>query len=147
VLTIRLGVSWALATLLLVAHGAVMALMLMVEIPWWLKGIAVAALAANLTLQIRQSVLLLTDDSAIALEVSGDNAFIVQTRRGKRVEYDVLGSTFVSARVTVLNLRAVDNGRGRNVVIFADAVNADDFRKLRVWLRWKTGREQLAGGK
>ena len=47
------------------------------------------------------------------------------------------GSTFVSARLTVLNLRP-ERGRGRNaVLITTDNVDPDGFRRLRIWLRWR----------
>lgn len=144
-LKLRLGVSWVLAAVLVAAHGGVIALILLiVEIAWWVKGLLAAALALNLALQIRLSVLLRTKDSVIAIEDSGEDTLVVETRRGERIECDVLGTTFVSAFMTILNLKAVDGGQTRNVAIFADAVNADDFRKLRIWLRWKAGGEQAA---
>lgn len=144
-LNLKLGASWALGALLAAAHGAVIALILVVvEIAWWVKALLAAALLLNLALQMRLSVLRRTDDAVIALEVSKDDTLVAETRRGERVECDVLGSTFVSAFMTILNLKAVESRQTRNVVIFADAVNSDDYRKLRVWLRWKAGGEQAA---
>jgi toxin CptA len=73
----------------------------------------------------------------IALRISSDNAFSVQTRRGEWRECEVLGSTYVTAFLTVLNFRVSGARRVRSVVLMSDSMAADDFRRLRVWLRWR----------
>ncbi len=56
---------------------------------------------------------------------------------GEWGECEVLGSTYVMPFLTILNLRDGDSGALRRVTLLPDSLEADDFRQLRVWLRWK----------
>ena len=89
-----------------------------------------------LILACRQA-LLLGPDSALALEVTSDHQFSMQTRAAGWSEFEVLGTTYVTPYLTVLNLRRPGERRTRHVTLLPDSLHADDFRKLRVWLRWK----------
>jgi len=48
----------------------------------------------------------------------------------------VLGSSYVSGWLTVLNLQTSDGRKCRSVVILPDAADMEPCRRLRVWLRW-----------
>ena len=93
----------------------------------WLEAIAIAALAASLVF----------NDAVIGLEITSDDKFSIQTQRGGWIECEVLGSTYVISFLTILNLKRTDSGRITRAVILPDSLDAEDFRKLRVWLRWK----------
>lgn len=78
-----------------------------------------------------------------ALQHSGEatTAIVLQRTRceldlrdGTQVEARVLGSTFVSPLLTVVNLR-LESGRRRSLVLAPDSAEADDLRRLRVWLK------------
>lgn len=58
----------------------------------------------------------------------------IELRDGTQVQARVLGSTFVSPLLTVVNLR-LESGRRRSLVLAPDSADADDFRQLRVWLK------------
>lgn len=122
---------------LLLAHGAAIAMVLVVSMPLWLKPIAVAALVINLGLEIWRNALMRDADAVVAIGIAADNALSIQTRRGDWVECAVRGDTYVASFLVVLNLRRLDNEHRKSVVILPDAIDAEDFRKLRVWLRWK----------
>jgi len=49
----------------------------------------------------------------------------------------VRGDTYVLWFLTVLNLGRSDGGRRISLLILPDGIDTDDFRRLRVWLRWK----------
>ena len=136
-LKVSLRPSLILAAILLAAHGAAIAVIAVVSMPLWLQLSAIAALAASLTFNIRQAALLRSPDAVIAIEIASDNTFSIQTRRGDWLECEVLGNTYVSSFLTILNLRQTDNGAVRRAVILPDSIAAEDFRQLRVWLRWK----------
>jgi hypothetical protein len=38
------------------------------------------------------------------------------------------------------------NGRSRAAVILPDAADAEDFRRLRVWLKWRVAAPDLEAG-
>jgi toxin CptA len=140
VLKISLRSSWLLVTILTLAHIAALAVMLFVNIPLWVPLIAAAALAVHLLVVIRRQALLLTPDAAAAIEIRSDNTLAVQVRGGAWNEYAVLGNTYVSPYLTVLNLQQTDGHAVRRITLLPDSLDAEDFRKLRVWLRWKEAR-------
>jgi toxin CptA len=137
VLKISLQPSRLLATLLIAAHIGAIALALVVDIPLWLKVVAATALMIQCVLLACRQALLLGEDSALALEVTSDHQLNLQTRAAGWSEFEVLGTTYVTPYLTVLNLRRRDERRTRHLTLLPDSLRADDFRKLRVWLRWK----------
>lgn len=139
-LNITLRPSWVLAAILAVAHGAAIAMIALVSLPPWLQLIAIAAFVLNLIFEVRKSALLRSPNAVVAIDITSDDAFSIQTRRGGRIECEVLGSTYVTVFLAVLNLREIDSGAARRVTILPDSIDKEDFRKLRVWLRWKGGK-------
>ena len=135
-LKVSLRPSWILAAILAVAHGAAIAAVVVVEMPLWLTFVVMVALIANLSLELRHASLRMPD-AVVAIEVSSDNVLSIQTRRGVWLEYEVLGNTYVLSFLAILNLKQTDSGASKRVVILPDSIAAEDFRKLRVWLRWK----------
>lgn len=128
-----------LAAILVAVHCAAIILIVLVGLPQWLQAVAIATLVVSLVFYVRQTALLRSPHAVIAIEVASDDAFSVQTRRGDWLECEVLGSTYVASFLTVLNLRELEKRAVRHVVILPDGVDAEDFRRLRVWLRWKHG--------
>ncbi len=139
-LKISLRPSWILAAILAVAHGTAIAMIALISLPLWLQLIAIAALVLSLMFNARQYALLRSPNAVVAIDIASDDAFSVQIRSGDRIECEVLGSTYVTAFLAVLNLREKDSGAVRRAVILSDSVDKEDFRKLRVWLRWKGGK-------
>ena len=136
---IALRPSRMLAAILVMAHCAAIILILLIGIPQWLQTGAIGILVASLAFYVRQVALLRSSSAVVAVEIASDDAFSVQTRRGDWLGCDVLGSTYVAPLLTVLNLRELENNSVRHVVILPDSLDAEDFRRLRVWLRWKRG--------
>ena len=136
-LKLSLRPSRLLATLLALAHGAAIAIILFVSIPPWVQAIAVTCLVVQLIFVVRRYALLLAPDSPVAIEIHSDNTISGQARRGKWSEYAVLGDSYVTAFLTVLNLRGAESHAVKRVVILPDSMDAEEFRRLRVWLRWR----------
>lgn len=135
--TISLRPSRILAATLVLAHGAAIAMVVLAGMAPWLVALAIAALAASLVFNVRKSALLRAADAVIGLEITSDDKLGIQTRRGGWTECEVLGSTYVISFLAILNLKKMDSGRITHAVILPDSLDAEDFRKLRVWLRWK----------
>jgi len=134
----KLRPSWTLAAILAVAHGAAIAAVVVVEMPLWITFVAIAALFANLVIELRHALLRMPD-SVVALEVNSDDALAVQLRRGGWRECEVLGSTYVVSFLVILNVRESVSRKARRIVILPDSIDPENFRQLRVWLRWKAG--------
>ena len=135
--TIKLRSSWLLTAILVAVHGGALALVAIVSLPAWIKVIIAAVLVVSCWFSVRRAALLLTPHSAVAIEFTSDKLLSVKTRASDWSEYEVLGSTYVAAFLTVLNLRQTERKTVRHVVILPDGIDNEDFRKLRVWLRWQ----------
>ena len=70
----------------------------------------------------------------VALRVNIKGEFSVQQRGGEWLVASVLVSSFVMPWLTILQLKIAD--KREYLVLLPDALDADDFRRLRVWLRW-----------
>jgi len=75
-------------------------------------------------------------ESVAGIEIDAAGQWRATLRNGKIVPLTLLGSSTVTPWLTVLNLRKAGRWRARHVVILPDAIDATDFRRLRVCLRW-----------
>lgn len=85
--------------------------------------------------------LLMLPWSCVALKINSKNQLQVIYRNGRLVCVDVCRDTVVTPYLTVINCKAHDaNFFARllalHIVILPDMLDAENFRQLRVWLRW-----------
>ena len=100
-----------------------------------LHRILAAVLALGFLRDLRRTALLRSRDAVIAVELWDENRIAVQTRDGEWRDARLLGTTYTTPRLTVLNLRHDKRLLACHVVIAADSGNAEDLRRLRVRLR------------
>jgi toxin CptA len=74
--------------------------------------------------------------SLTRLELNGKEELHVTRRDGKSHRVDILPGSFVTPYLTILNMRIRDTGKLRHLLVTPDRVQQDEFRRLRVWLRW-----------
>lgn len=124
--------------LLWLAHGGVaLALLLLVlerQDLLWLPAVLLPPIAASLAWQLlrlygprRVVCLTLHRDGAVELQRHDDAATLVRGR--------VDPQTTVMSWLTVLLLRS-SSGRRLSLTLLPDALDGEDFRRLRLWLRW-----------
>jgi len=104
----------------------------------WLKVPLVLAVVASLMVALRRSALLLAGDSVVALDPKDDGMLRYVLRNGDEVEADVLADTAVYPFAAAIWMRDRDQRRTRSVLVLSDAIDAESFRRLRVWLRWRS---------
>jgi toxin CptA len=139
-LRISLNPSLRLTLLLSLAHAAAAGVCLVIDAAIWLKISAALLVGTSCGLSLYGPALLRTRKAIVALEITDGDALSFQTRRGDWHRGTLLDSSFVAPYLAVLNLKSDGSPFTRHVVIMPDSVAADDFRRLRVWLRWrKTG--------
>lgn len=136
-LTARLEPSLHLAAMLGFAHFAAIGMLWPLALPTTIKLLGTAILAASLFFYLRRYALLRSPRSVVALELSDEMSCALETQHGERIICTLLGSSFVAPYLTVLNLKPSDGFFTRSVVILADGIDAEQFRQLRVLLRWK----------
>ena len=86
--------------------------------------------------------LLLLPWSCVGLKVSHKSQLQLVLKNGDVLEVIAQANSVVTPYLTVLNSRVKGAGLihhllfHQHLVIFPDSVDADDYRELRVWLRW-----------
>ena len=144
-LSIAIRRSGRLTWLLILAHAGALTLLWPLDLPLWVKAAAGLAVAASLFFFLNRAALLRAAEAVIAVEIGEDGRIALQTRRGDWHECRLSGDSFVSPWLTIMILTQENRLRARYVVIVPDNVDAGDFRRLRVWMRWSghaTGKEK-----
>ncbi len=141
-LQLDLKPSLKLAGLLLVAHILALAAA-WVSLAGWprvLVGFGILLSGAGCVAEALQR----SSRAAESLELREDGGASWRDRNGAWHEARLCSDHFVSAAFVVLGLDAA--GRGRKwLVLLDDSASPEDFRKLRVWLRWR--RDVGSGGR
>jgi toxin CptA len=130
--------SMQLAVALVAVHLGAAALLWIVPLALPAQALLTLALAASLAYLLARDALLRAPRSIVALEIR-DEAVSLQVRNGEWMEGEVLGSSYVSPLLTVVNFRPRERWRVRHLILVPDNAHPDDFRRLRIWLRWKRG--------
>lgn len=135
-LHIRIEPSRFLAGLLILVHALAAALLYPLALPEMLKLALAAAIAVSGVHSVMKTALLKWRNAIVALEIDNEGMALRERNAEQWRPCRVLGTTFVSSYLTVLNLRLLKGGAVRHVVMLPDNVDQDDFRRLRVRLRW-----------
>lgn len=130
------GSRW-LVGILSAAHAAAAASIVVADLPTWVKGVLLLLVAASWAVALHGPALRRGGKAIVALELAEDGRLSFQTRAGEWHEATLLESSFVAPYLTVLNLQLDGQRFLRYVVIVPDAIGTEDFRRIRVWLRWR----------
>lgn len=139
-LHIGLGPSRRLSVALAAVHGFAAAMLGLSSVPWWLFLTALPLLAGSLVFYVRREGLRLAPAAVVSFTLYPDCRCEFQTRDGTVHAAELLGSSFVAPYLTVLNLKPADVFLAHHAVIVPDNVDAEQFRKLRVALKWRCGK-------
>ena len=136
-LTIAVGPSRRLAGLLVGMHGFAAALLWLAPLPHWLAALLMPVFLGSTWHTMRRDGFRSLQHSLVGLRFDADCRCEFQARTGAWHEAALLGSSFVAPYLTVLNLKPAGGRLVKHLVILPDAVNTEDFRRLRVWLKWR----------
>ena len=140
--TIVVSPSVRLAVALCATHLVAAGLVWLVPITMLGKGVATLAIALSLIYFLARDAALHAASAIVALELKGGGGIAFRTRDGTWVESELSGSSYVSPALTIVVLQPLGRGRTRRAIILPDSVDARDFRRLRIWMRWKHGGEE-----
>ncbi|WP_425433705.1 protein YgfX [Nitrosomonas marina] len=126
-----------MAALLVVTHCAAAIIVGLLSVTVEVKLAGLVAFIVSLCFYIRGEALQISGRSAVLLEFTDKVICKLKTKNGQSFEYKVSGSTFVSPYLTVLILRSRHSWSTQSIVILPDAIDSEEFRRLRVLLRWK----------
>ncbi|WP_074927008.1 protein YgfX [Nitrosomonas eutropha] len=136
-LSIQLQPSRQLAMLLSLAHCTAAGVFWPLALPVVVKIMITLLLAGSLYYYLQRYARLAFPQSIMTLHLTGRNHCKIETCAGKSINTVIDASTFVAPYMTVLCLKMEQTYRYRTVVILPDSIDADSFRRLRVWLKWK----------
>ena len=139
--TIKLSPSLWLAGTLTAMHGMALTLIWLLPFDLWLKITAVLLLLASLIYHVRRDAMRTSRNAILALQFSPECRCSAQIGSGDWFDAQLLPTSFVSPYLTILNLRFDHARLVKHVVILPDAIDAEQFRRLRVLLRWRCGKE------
>jgi toxin CptA len=141
-LHISLRPSRYLAVLLAAAHAAAAVLVLTLDLNVAAKAALELFIAASAYYSAWRGALLRSGRSIVSFEIDRQGHLNVRSRLDDWQEATLLGTSFVSPALTILNLKIQNRWLARHVVILPDSLPSEDFRQLRVLLRWS----KLAAG-
>lgn len=137
ILTVQRRPSRQLATLLYAAHAMSIGLLWPLTLLVALKVAIAILIIISLIHYLRQDAWLTAHHAVTVFTLTGARQCIATLRSGEIVTGTVLGGTFVAPYLTVIMYQPEGKFFTRSIVIFPDGIDAEIFRKLRVWLRWK----------
>lgn len=143
-LRIELVASRVAATCIIALGAATGVLVALLPIPWWaivatLVGIGVWGWDRLRAIAWRRNA-----GSAIELVLTGDRRIFIRTKCGHLQAGVVLEATYVSPSLTAIVWQPADAWRSQSLLILPDMLLAEDFRQLRVVLRY--GRSDVVAG-
>lgn len=136
VLRIPVRSSLLIAIAVSTVHFAAAVLLWLLPVPVIGQALIGVAIAASLIYYMAVDATLHAANSIVALELRAGRKIACLTRRGAWLDCMPLGSSYVSSWLTVIVLRAGGSWSTRRVILVPDNVAAEDFRRLRAWLRW-----------
>ncbi len=139
-LTLSLRRSRRLTVRLAAAHAMAAAAVLPLSLPWWLKIVLLTAILGSTW---RSLIRLRGPRRICRLTLKDDGQLAFSRADGSAGEARLHPQTTVMAFLCVLLLRV--RGRVEALVLLPDALDAEDFRQLRLWLRWRGAREGEVG--
>lgn len=142
---VAISPSVRLALALCAVHSIAAALLWLVPIPAAAKAGVTLAIAISLVYFLARDAALHAAHAIVVLELDDDGSLFFQTRSGRRVECELLESTYVSPALTIVNMRPRSRGRARRAILVEDNVDPREYRRLRTWLRWKRGEHDGPG--
>lgn len=132
---IRLRRSRRLLAVLTAAHLGALIIVLIMPMNSWLRVGTSSAILTSMTHSYWHYILRRSRHAVRGLSITRDGLKI-ETCRDDWIPVETLGSSFVSPWLTVLNLKLPDRRLATHVVLLPDMLGPDEFRRLRVWLKW-----------
>ena len=133
---------------------AIVACVIIVSLPivLYLKLVIIALILLTSAYFILRDVLLRLPNSWKTIDVDNKGELTMTNKSGKQFQPTLASSSFIHAACTILNFKGHGFKYGSfkfalpAVILFANANNQDELRRLRVWLRWfkhdKTGHQE-----
>lgn len=132
--------SRLLASFVTSGHLVAGVMLVPLAMPLWAKSLILLAIAAGLA----HRAVGFARSPIISIAIHDSTRATITLRDQRELPAAILETTYVSHWLTAVNLRVGDERLARHVLLLPDNVDADDFRRVRVALRWARGAGQAA---
>ena len=126
---IELHRSFLLTSLLVVVHASAVACVVVLPWPWLLRGALLVVGGFSLSIALQASRI-------PAIRLCGRDALEGLFSDGHREVLSVLPDSTVFSQLIVLRFRLGEKRRAYHLVLLPDQMTSEQFRALRLWLRW-----------
>ena len=137
---LKLRPSILLASLLTLAGLIACIALTLLPLPVTLLLVLMALVVLMVTVAIRRHALLAHSASIVMLRLHGDGSLEISLNNGNRHAVRVLPDSFAGYQFAVLNLQLEQTTSlwsvRRHLVLLFDHCDPEEFRRLRIWLRW-----------
>jgi len=141
-LLLHIRSSRYVVALIVVTHALTAGLLFWLPLSLGLRFVGPAVVASACAVALRRVA---GRASLASLQIGLDRRILITTRGGQQREGEVLADSYVGSRVTTIVWRPDGARIARTVLILADTLPADDFRQLRVVLRYSRSPAPVAG--
>ncbi len=133
-LTIEICASRHLRLFLASAHLCAAASILLANAPPLFQAASLVVLGVSLRTYLGKP-------STVRLRVEQSGKFQIW-QEGKWQLVQISGSSVIRPGFMVLRMAIAHQQRLKNLIILSDSMPASDFRRLRVWVRWRSGKTE-----
>jgi len=128
-IAIGLHRSIFLVILQVLAHAVAAGCLVVLPWPWMLRGVFLLLVGGSLGYALRAPRI-------VGLRLAAADRLACLLADGDCVAATVLADSAVFSRLIVLRLRLGEETRVSSLVLLPDQMSAEQFRVLRLWLRW-----------
>lgn len=134
---IRVRPSNYLAIILSFVHGLMFFISYHLTLPLPIKLLLVCAILVSYVYYLRRYALLTTSNAITAFELSEEKQCRLRTYSGETIHCVVESNSFIAPTLVILNLKNKLKRSFYSIVLLPDCMEKNEFRRLRVWLKWK----------
>lgn len=111
-----------------------------------MAALAAGAIGASAFFHVRRDALRLSAGAATELRLGEGGWCELRLRNGQTLTGTVEGTTFVTVPLIVINVRIERSRRRHAVILLSDSASAEELRRVRVWLRYRSRSANAASG-
>ena len=126
--------SWLWGIFLLLMHSGAMFCILFLTMPSWIKALLLLFCIISLVYWLRQQVILKNKSSIMKLWQESDGEWKLLSCAEQTLRAQLQGDSVVTRYWVLLNFNLIEKRKRISVMLCPDALSADEFRQLRVWL-------------
>ena len=109
----------------------------LIPIVWWGYVLALLVIVASLVYTLRTSKI-------VALVLSANEGLSCLKTDGSRIHAAVLSDSRVFVWLVTLRFQLDGEKRVKTLTLFPDQMSSEEFRSLRLWLRWNFKNEKAS---